>query len=103
MRWSDLRPRQFVRIWFMDHCQIWDGDTDPAPFNYDGAVDSGSVIEVEVRGQVAAVDGRHVQIEGAWITDVEVCFGTYRIVRGAVLGPPRPLPPATPLPWGETP
>lgn len=96
MQWSALRPRGFVRVRFLDHCEMWADDGSEAPANFDHSVDDGEVLEVEVRGQIARVTPDSLEVEGCWETSAEVCFGTYRIVRSAVLAI-EPL-----LPWTPT-
>ena len=86
MKWADLKPRMFVKVLFVDHCELWEDDGAQAPENYDHDLDPGNVIEVEVRGQVLRVGTDFVEVEGSWSTTAEVCHGTYRIVRSAILG-----------------
>jgi len=78
MRWSEIRRRHFIIVRARDHVQ-WMRDPSAA------GVKGYPVIEMEVRGQVREITDDHVTIEGRWKDDGVVEFGTYSILREAVI------------------
>lgn len=84
MEWQDIKKRQFVTVHFIDHCEIFCGDVEDTPANYDGSLDDGELLAVTVRGQVSRVTDEMLEVEGAWESPLMTYYGVYRIARGTI-------------------
>jgi len=100
MKWADLKPGMFVRVWFLDHWLRIHDDVEEGVHYHERDItmdlDEKSPPLHEVRGQVLRINRVEVVIEGAWISPLSMELGEFGILHRTV-SRIAPLPAGHPL------